>query len=147
MLHLRRHAPSETNMSYWRLTYSIGVRHAPSKADMPVETHRTPTCLLVQSEFKHIYVYIYLNILIVTYLLLIYIYWNNVRTLNSHIGLWWVFDQECRSPMCLKLAMHVSWSLIRHVCLRPSMSVSNGLSIRYVGLRLVSDRSPIDARK
>ena len=48
------------------------------------------------------------------------------------------FNYACRSPMCLWLGTYVG--------LRPSMSVSNGLSIRYVGLwrgMSVSDGSPM----
>ena len=98
---------------------------------MPVETHRRPRCLRspikILTHTRHIY--IYLNILINTYFLLIYIHihGNNVRALNRHVGLWWVFNV---SPI-----RHICWSLIRHVDHRPSMSVTDGFSIKHVGLR------------
>ena len=62
--------------------------------------------------------FIYLNILFFVYFLHIYIYWNNERTLIRHVG--------------LQLGI-ACWFLIRHVGLKPSMSVSDGLSIRQVG--------------
>ena len=54
-------------------------------------------------------------------------------------------NKACRSLLGLLLCMSISnvssiwhayWSLIRHVSLRPSMSVSDGSLIRDDGLRL-----------
>ena len=94
MLHRRPGHPSlETDMSDRR---PVGDRHAQSKTDMLVETHRRQACLHgVESEFKYAYLYI----------LFAYLYWNDVRTLIRHVG--------------LRPSMFVSdVSPIRHVCLR-----------------------------
>ena len=128
----------------------------PLETDMP---HRRLTChwrLIgdhyacgIQSEFKDIC--ISLNILIFMYVLLIYIYWNNVRTLIRHVGLWWVFDYECRSPMCLQLSMYVGlWSgmsVSGQTCwssmgCRSGMSVSDG----HVGFSWISNEVCLDLR-
>ena len=57
-------------------------------------------------------------------------------------------NKACQSLMGLRLYMLVSYSgmyicrsLIRHVGLRPSISVSYGSPIRHVGLRWVSDET------
>ena len=101
---------------------------------MPVETHRRPRCLRIPIKIlthtRHIY--IYLNILINTYFLLIYIHihGNNVRALNRHVGLWWVFNV---SPI-----RHICWSPIWHVGFR---WVSDVTPIRHVGLRWDSNKA------
>ena len=66
-----------------------------------------------------------------------------------HVGLQWVSDQACRSPMGLRSGMLVSDEARRsQIGLRSGMSVSDGSPIRHVGLvgfrsgMLVSDGSP-----
>ena len=90
-----QYASSETNMPHWRQTCLI---RNSSKTNMP---HRRPTIFIryqhawwVQSEFKHIYS----NVLIFIFFWLIYIYWNNVRTLIRYVDLQWgmlVSDEAC----------------------------------------------------
>ena len=112
--------------------------------------HPRPTCLWtpigdqhacgVQSEFST-----YIEI----YFLLIFIYWNNVRTLIRHFdlkwgmsvsdeacrSLWWVFDQACRFQMALR------WRMSRSpMGIRSAMSVFDRSPL---GLRLVSDNNNI----
>ena len=131
-------------MPDWRPTWLIGDRHAhrrptcPSETDMPRpigdkwESNRN----LNSCIFKFAYFYLRL---------LIYIYWNNVRTLIMHFGLRWsmcVSDGACRS---LRSGMLISdWSPSSDIawwCLRSGMSLSNGFTTRHVCLWWVIDRS------
>ena len=145
-----RHASSETDMPHRTPTCPFRDRHAPS------EPHWRPTCL--QSPIG-VLTHIYLNILIfINFLLILLLYWNNVRTPIRHFGPWWVFDQASRSPMCPWLGMYVGlWpdmSVSDGTCrfqmgLRSGMSVSDGSRIRNFGLQWVSDqacRSPMGLR-
>ena len=113
--------PSETDIPDRRPTYPIGDQHVPSETDMPVETHRSPTCLLTPiGIMTHIVKFTYFSIL------------KKCKDSN----------QACWSLMGLRLGMSVFNGLsIRHVCfrwfsdeacrgLRSGMSVSDRSSFR-----------------
>ena len=73
--------------------------------------------------------HMYLNILIFIYFLLIYIYWNNVKTLIRHVGLRWGMLVFYETSQSLRSGMWVSdGSPIKHV------KVSEGSPIKHVGL-------------
>ena len=98
---------SETDMSHRGPTCLIGDCWV---TDMP---HKRLTCLWRPLEDQHACGYnrnFKTNSFKYTsyiYFLLIYIYQNNVRTLIRHLDLWWVFDQACRYPTCLRIGMYV----------------------------------------
>ena len=112
----------DIDMPHRRQTYPIGNQHAPSETDMPVETYRRPTCLR-SSTFK----YTYFDILFCLFILEQCKYSNQACispmclrlgmsasdvcpikhvelsdwSLIRHVGLRWVSDQSCLSPMGL----------------------------------------------
>ena len=136
--------PSDTDVRHsWSKTHQIPTCLSRDPSETSTCFIERSTCLIgdrhackVQLAFKHIY----LNRLIFIWFLLIYMHWNNVRTLIRHVNLWWVFNYACRSPMCFLLGLYVvsnpiSWSPTKHVIL---LWVSDQKCWSQMGLRWVS---------